>query len=366
MDNRHNKDYIRKRYRNANGEGLEKIPAKERPKLFEDSGEKRIAVYARVSTLTSQQTSSFELQQKYYSDFVNKQTGWDLVKIYSDEGISGTSINKINGFKQMIEDAKKGEFDLILVKSVSRFSRNVADGTTTINELKALNPPVGVYFENEGLYTLTNDTELPFNMFQMIAQEESRIKSVSMNASYEMRVLSRIFLTPPLLGYDQDEYGNLIVNPNEAKIVQLIFYMYLDGYSTEEIAETLTKHNCKTKKGNTNWTQGSITNVLHNERHCGTILTRKTWTPDYKTHKSRKNRGDLDQYLDHDHHTPIISRDDFNAVQKILANSMYGGKSFMPELYVESGGELDGYVVINPRWASFTSHDYKNASGNND
>jgi len=88
MNNRQNKDYIRKRYRNASGEGLEKIPAKERPKLFEDSGKKRIAVYARVSTLTSQQTSSFELQQKYYSDFVDRQSGWELVKIYSDEDAS--------------------------------------------------------------------------------------------------------------------------------------------------------------------------------------------------------------------------------------------------------------------------------------
>ena len=266
----------------------------------------------------------------------------------------------------MIEDAKKGAFDLIVVKSVSRFSRNVADGTTTINELKEINPPIGVYFENEGLYTLTNDTELQLNIFQMMAQEESRIKSVSMNASYEMRYSHELFLTPPLLGYDQDEYGNLIVNSDEAKTVQLIFYMYLDGYSTEKIAETLTTLNRKTKKGNTTWKQGSIVNVLHNERHCGSVLARKTWTPDYKTHKSRKNRGDQNQYLAHDHHTPIISRDDFNAVQKILANSMYGGKNFMPELYVESGGELDGYVVINPRWASFTSHDYKNASGNND
>ena len=363
-NNNEKKEKIRKRYRNAVAKGLEKIPAKTQPKLFEDEEAKRVAVYARVSTLATQQTSSIEMQRTHYSNFINRQNGWELVKIYSDEGISGTSLRNRDGFKQMIADCKKGGIDLIVVKSVSRFSRNVVDGITNIDELKALNPPVGIYFENEGIYTLTNDSEFALNLMQSVAQEESRIKSVAMNSSYEMRFSNGLFLTPPLLGYDHDEDGNLVVNPVEAQTVKLIFFMCLRGYSTKIIAETLGALGCKTKKGNTGWTESSIIGVLHNERHCGDVLARKTWTPDYKTHRARKNRGEQNQYIKRDHHEPIISRDDFNAVQKILANAKYGGRSFLPELAAVSGGGMNGYVGINPRWAAFTAEDYKRASEN--
>jgi len=357
------KEKIRNRYRNSKAEGLEKIPAKSRPKLFDDDDtDKRVAVYARVSTLATQQTSSFELQQKHYTDFVDRQNGWELVKIYSDEGISGTSLNRREGFKEMIEDCKKGGIDLIVVKSVSRFSRNVVDGISIIDELRALNPPVGVYFEMEGIYTLTNDNELSLTLLQTMAQEESRVKSVSMDSSYEMRFSHGIFLTPKLLGYDNDADGNLIINHDEAQTVKLIFYMYLSGHSTADIATKLTELGRKSKKGNTTWSQGTVLSVLQNERHCGAVLARKTFTPNYKTHKSRKNRGEKNQYRDPEHHEPIISRDDFHAVQKMIANAKYGVKSFMPILQVTNGGELDGYVTVNPRWAAFTAGDYIKAS----
>ena len=356
------KEKIRSRYRNSKPDRLVKITARAHPKLFDDESVKRVVVYARVSTLATQQTSSFELQLKHYKDFIERQNGWELVKIYSDEGISGTSLNHRNGFKQMIEDCKKGGIDLIVVKNVSRFSRNVVDGITSVDELKALCPPVGVYFENEGIYTLTNDSEFALTLMQSVAQEESRAKSVAMDASCEMRFSHGLFLTPPLLGYDHDQDGNLIINQDEAITVKLVFYMYLGGYSTKYIANELTKLGRKTKKGNIKWTQSSITSVLRNERHCGAVLARKTWTPNYKTHKKRKNRGDRNQYYDADHHTPIICVDDFHAVQKMLANAKYGVRSFMPELNVIRGGELDGFVTINPRWAAFTADDYKHAS----
>ena len=362
--NEEKKEKIRNRYRNSNADRLEVIPAKPSPKLFDDDDHKRVAVYARVSTLATQQTSSFELQQKHYTDFVDRHDNWELVKIYSDEGISGTSLKRRDGFIEMIGDCKKGMIDLIVVKSISRFSRNVVDGISIIDELRALDPPVGVYFEMEGLYTLTNDNELSLTLMQTMAQEESRIKSVSMDASYEMRFSHGIFLTPPLLGYDRDEDGNLVINHDEALTVKLIFYMYLSGHGTMAIASKLAELGRKTKKGNAKWTQNSIVNVLRNERHCGAVLARKTWTPNYKTHKARKNRGDRNQYYDPHHHAPIINRDDFHAVQKMLANAKYGVRSFMPELNVICGGELDGFVTINPRWAAFSACDYMQASEN--
>lgn len=154
-----------------------------------------------------------------------------------------------------------------------------------------------------------------------LAQEESHTKSEIMNSSIEMRFRRGIFLTPTLLGYDHDEEGNLVVNEEEAKTVRLVFYMYLYGYSCQEIADTLTNLKRETKKGNTRWSHASVLQILQNERHCGDVLARKTYTPNYLDHKSKKNRQDRNQYRKRDHHEPIISRDDFIAVQHMISNT---------------------------------------------
>ncbi|MCL1903706.1 MAG: recombinase family protein [Oscillospiraceae bacterium] len=353
------KERIRKRYTKGRAENAEYIPAKEQKSLFDSDEEMRVAVYARVSTLNTQQTSSQVIQEKYYEDFVSRQKGWELVNIYSDEGISGTSLKNRDAFKQMIEDCQKGGIDLIVVKSVSRFTRNVKDGRASIDMLTDLNPPVGVWFENERIYSLSNDRAFILDLMMSLAAEESRAKSAAMEISLKMRFEHQILLTPPLLGYDNDENGELIVNEDEAKIVKLIFRMYQRGYSTKDIAEKLTALGLSTKAGNKIWSQGSVLGILQNEKHCGRVLTWKTFTTSYKTHKKRKNRGERDQYLYYDHHEAIISPDDFNAVQKMIANSKYGGHSFMPELYTITEGFLKGFVSVNPRWASFTPDDYR-------
>jgi hypothetical protein len=194
-----------------------------------------------------------------------------------------------------------------------------------------------------------------------MAQEESHNKSEIMNASIEMRFSRGIFLTPVLLGYDHDENGNLIVNEDEAQTVKLIFFMYLCGYPVQEIAETLTTLKRQTKKGNTVWSAASLLQTLKNERYCGDVLAHKTYTPNYLDHKSRKNMRNRTQYRQLDHHEAIISRDDFNAVQKLIKNSRYGHKGFLPELHVITEGSLKGYVSINPTWAGFKPIDYYDA-----
>ena len=199
-------------------------------------------------------------------------------------------------------------------------------------------------------------------MFSGIAQEESRIKSNAMNASIEMRFGSGIFLTPPLLGYDRDEEGDLIINEEEAKIVRLIFFFYLYGYTCQQIADTLTQLGCRTKRGNAVWSAGSIFGVLRNERHCGAVRARKTFTPNYLNHKSRKNRGDRLSYFVEDHHEPIIAPEDYFAVQKLLSNAKYGGRGILPELHTIAEGALQGYVAVNPHWAGFEAADYREAS----
>jgi len=353
---------IRERYKGIDASEIDVIEATPKVHLMEETALKRVAVYARVSTDDPNQTSSYELQKNHYQDVVSKQPNWTLTEIYADEGISGTSLKHRDSFIRMINDCKAGKIDLIITKSVSRFARNIVDCISYQRELKALSPPVGILFETEGIYTLNDNSEMSLAFIATIAQEESHTKSEIMNASIEMRFRRGIFLTPTLLGYDHNEDGELVINEEEAKTVRLIFYMYLYGYSCQEISETLTTLKRKTKKGNTRWSAGSILQILQNERHCGDVLARKTYTPSYLDHKSKKNRKDRNQYRRLGNHEAIISRDDFIAVQHMISNAKYKNKEILPSLHVIEDGILQGFVPIHPRWAGFTPDDYLNAS----
>ena len=356
------KNKIRERYKGVSLDELDVIPALPQEDIFAVENEQRVAVYARVSTDDPRQTSSYELQKNHYHDVISKSPNWKLVQIYADEGISGTSLQHRDQFKLMIEDCKQGKIDLIVTKSVSRFARNVVDCIGYVRELLALPHPVGVFFETERLNTFDPKSEMVLSFMATLAQEESHTKSEIMNASIEMRFRRGIFLTPILLGYDHDEDGNLVINEGEAKIVKLIFMMYLNGCTCQEIADTLTELGCMTKKGNTVWSPGSILQILQNERHCGDVLAHKTYTPNYLNHKSKKNMQNRPQYRKRNHHEAIISRDDFIAVQRLISNAKYGNKGLLPELKVIPEGVLKGFVSINPRWAGFKEDDYINAS----
>lgn len=356
------KDKIRARYKGVNLDELEVVPARRLPGIFDEDEERRVAVYARVSTDDPRQTSSYELQKNYYTDMVDRHPNWTLVDIYADEGISGTSLKHRDAFNRMVVDCKAGKIDIIVTKSVSRFARNIVDCISISRQLAAQNPPVEVFFETEHINTLNDKSEMSLAFTATMAQEESHTKSSIMNASVEMRFSHGIFLTPPLLGYDQDENGNLVINEEEARTVRLIFFMYLYGYTCQQIAEALTQLECKTKKGNTSWSVGSILQILKNERHCGDVTSRKTYTPSYLDHKSRVNRGERTQVIKRDHHEAIIARDDFIAVQRLISNAKYGNKGILPELRVVTEGALRGFVLINPRWAAFSVDDYYEAS----
>lgn len=355
------KEKIRERYKGINPDILEVIPAKKRADFYDDEP-RRVAVYVRVSTDDPRQTSSYELQKNYYEDMVQRHESWTLVEIFADEGISGTSLQHRDAFNRMIRECKAGKINLIITKSVSRFARNIVDCISIVRELAALNPPVGVFFETEHIFTLKDDSEMGLSFQATMAQEESHVKSNIMNASIEMRFSHGIVLTPVLLGYDHDENGELIINEEEAKTVRLIFFMYLYGYTCQQIADILTDLKCETKRGNTTWSATSILQQLRNERHCGEVLTRKTFTPSYLNHKSKKNTGDRTQHRWRGHHEAIISRDDFIAVQHLIDNAKYGNKGILPELQVIPEGALKGFVSINPHWAGFHDVDYEVAS----
>lgn len=357
------KERVRRRINTkVDPENYEFIPAKKPIDYYDNDIRQRVAVYARVSTDNVQQTSSYELQKKYYEDFVVHHPNWTLVKIYADEGISGTSLAHRDEFNSMIADCRSGKIDMIITKSVSRFARNVVDCISVVRMLAELPSSVGVFFESECIFSLKDDSQMALSFQATMAQEESHIRSRSMETSLRMRLDGGLPLTPKLLGYSHDADGNLVVNPDEAPTVKLIFYMYLYGYSTSDIAVALTELGRKTYLGNVKWTSNSIVQVLRNERHCGDVLTRKTFTPNYLNHKARKNRGDRPQSLYRNHHEGIVSRDDFIAVQHLLNNSKYGNRSILPELRVIDSGLLRGFVTINPRWAGFKPADYYQAS----
>ena len=356
------KNRIRERYKGGDTSTTIKIPAIPKPSIYDDTTERRVGVYARVSTDNLNQTSSYELQKNYYTDLIDKNPMWHLVDIYADEGISGTSLNHREEFKRMIADCRAGKLDLIITKNVARFARNIVDCISYARELKALKNPVYIIFESQNINTRDDDSEMQLSIHATLAQHESHAKSNTMNASIDMRYSKDLFLVCPLLGYDVDENKQLVINEEEAKVVRFIFFMYMSGATCQQIADTLTEYGIKTKRGNTKWAPSSILQILQNERECGDLIARKTWTPNFLDHKSKKNNNDKTQYKKPNHHEGIISRADFMAVQQLINNAKYRHKGFLPELRVIKEGLLKGFVPIVPTWAGFSADDYILAS----
>lgn len=355
------REKVHKRYSNRREPDVI-YPAKKQVDFYDADIHQRVAVYVRVSTDNLGQETSYELQKNYYEEFVLKHPNWKLVKIYADKGISGTSTKHRVELNQMLADSRAGKIDLIITKSVSRLARNTVDCITMVRNLAELRNPVGVFFESECIFSLNEDTNMPLSFLASIAENESRIRSRSMEVSLAQRLNGGLPLTPKLLGYSHDTDGKLVINPDEAPTVKLIFYMYLSGYSSSHIAKTLEALGKRTFLGNSKWTSGTVIQVLRNERHCGDVLTRKTFTPDVISHKSKKNRGERQQSLYKGEHEAIVSRDDYIAVQHMINNAKYGGKSILPELRVIESGVLKGFVTISPKWAGFKAADYLQAS----
>ena len=338
-------------------------PAKNHDNYPKTDEYQRVGIYARVSTLNPEQTSSYELQQKYYEELVSRYPKWELVKIYADEGKSGVTIQHREAFNEMMADAYAGKLDLIIVKNISRLARNVIDFLSTVRKLAERK--VGILFESEAIFSLNSDSHLALSFQATVAEEESRIRSRSMETSLRMRLDHGLPLTPELLGFMHNEDGKLVPNPETCQIPKLMFSMCLFGYSLEMIAEILMKLNKKTYLGNAKWTASGVRKSLQNERYCGDVITRKRFSKfpaDVVDQKTFKNRGEKPQSHYMDWHDPIVSRDDFIAVQHILHNTKYGGQSFLPELCVIPEGLLKGFVVVHPRWGSFSKDDYIQAS----
>ena len=275
----------------------------------------RLAAYCRVSTNNEDQLLSFDNQVNYYRDYADRHTEYDLVEIYADEGISGTSTRHREEFLRMIADCEAGKIDMIITKSISRFARNTADCLKYSRLLKDLG--IAVQFEKENINTLEGAGELLFTILSSLAQDESR--SISENTTWGIRSLFRqgkLHLnTNRFLGYDKDGKGHLIVNKEQATIVQRIYNEYMDGINPDVIARRLCEEGIPGVMGEPKWVCATIMGILQNEKYTGDALLQKTYTVDFLTKKMAKNDGQIEQYWVKDNHEAIIDKELWKAVQ---------------------------------------------------
>ena len=276
---------------------------------------RKVAAYARVSTDSDEQYTSYETQKTYYENYIKSKPEWEFVRVYADEGISGTNTKKREGFKSMITDALDGKIDLIVTKSISRFARNTLDTISYIRKLKSAG--VEVYFEKENLWSLDSKSEFVLTIMASIAQEESR--SISMNVTlgkrWQMQEGKVSFAYSRMLGFKKTENGYAI-DKEQAKIVKEIYTDFLIwGMTSTGIANKLTKRGVKTPSGKSEWSKNNIESILTNEKYKGDALLQKTYVVDYLEHKVAMNKGEITQYYVKDSHEAIIDKAEWDMVQ---------------------------------------------------
>ena len=280
---------------------------------------RKVAAYARVSTDHEDQQSSYEAQVDHYTKYIQSREDWEFVKVYADEGISGTSTKHRKGFKEMIGDALDGKIDLILTKSVSRFSRNTVDCLNNIRLLKENG--IEVSFEKENINTFDSKGELLLTIMGSLAQEESR--SISLNCTWGQRKRFKDGkATVPFqrfLGYDKGPNGEFIINPEEAEIVRFIYRSFIGGNSAPRIAKTLMEKGIKSPAGKDKWNASTVRSILQNEKYKGDARLQKSYTVDYLTKKKAKNNGELESYYVTGHHEAIVSAEAYAKVQTLLS-----------------------------------------------
>ena len=289
---------------------------------------RKVAGYARVSTDFEEQLTSYAAQVDYYTKYIQKREDWEFVKVYTDEGISATSMAHRDGFNQMIADALDGKIDLIITKSVSRFARNTVDSLTTVRKLKEKN--VEVYFEKENIYTLDSKGELLITIMSSLAQEESRSISENVTWGHRKRFADGKVSLPykRFLGYRKGADGLPEIVPDEAEIVRQIYKQFLEGKSYYAIAKNLTDRGIPTPAGKEQWHIRTIGSILTNEKYKGSALLQKKFTVDFLTKKTKVNEGEVPQYYIEESHPAIISPEEFELVQAEMAKRKQLGRKF--------------------------------------
>ena len=355
---------IKKFEKQADGDTV-RIPAKAKydRRRLEDKN-LRVAAYCRVSTDSDDQFSSFEAQKEHFAKSVANHPNWVLYKVYADEGISGTSTKKRDEFNRMMEDALAGKFDMIITKTVSRFTRNVVDGLKAARMLLKASPKIGIYFEEDKFNTLMPNSEFLLTIMLSLAQGESTKKSETMQTCFEWKCQREDFFCPTvyLLGFDTNEDGDMVIEPEGAKTVRAIFTLYLAGTSASEIARTLTDLGRPTGKNNLYWSSTSVMNIIRNEKYCGDILGQKSYVVDVLEHLRSKNEGQKDFYYKMNHHPAIVTREEYIRAL-IMSRGNRNSHHFNPayEMCVIAEGLLSGFIPVNCAFGGYDAGHYMGA-----
>ncbi len=340
---------------------ITKIPAtknKYTQTLIREKKKRRVAGYARVSTDKDEQFTSYEAQVDYYTEYIRRNPDWEFVKVYTDEGITGTSRKRRDGFNEMVSDALAGKIDLIVTKSVSRFARNTVDSLVTIRELKSSG--VEVYFEKENIYTFDDKGELLLTIMSSIAQEEARNISENVTWGQRKRFADGKYSMPfkSFLGYERGEDGKPVINEKEAETVRLIYKLFQQGKTPYAVSCYLNARNIPTPTGKTKWNSTTVASILTNEKYKGDALLQKEFTVDYLTKKKKRNEGEVVQYYIENSHPAIIDPAEWDQVQaeftrrKDIGRSYSGASIFSTKLICSDCGDFFGVKV----WHSTDKH----------
>lgn len=293
----------------------------------------RVAAYVRVSSDSEDQENSFITQYDYYVDKINKTPEYQFVDIYADDGITGTELDKRDEFNRMYMDCVKGNIDLILVKSISRFARNTYDCIDMVRKLKHLG--TNVIFEKEKVDTRTMTSEVEIAALSSMAQEESISLSKNVRLGIQFRMKNGTFKQGCLpYGYTLGEDGTWIIVEEQAKIVRMIFNAYINGTSLNRIASELSKAGIIKNDGTSNWTGKRIAYIIRNERYMGDAILQKSYTDDFPF-KTHPNRGEKDMYYVKKHNVPIVSEEIFKKANNLLKEQ---GNRYYKENRPQSAG----------------------------
>ena len=323
-----------------------KIPADARKASRVEPGRKlKVAAYCRVSTDDEDQLNSYRVQKDYYSKHIISNDNWEFAGVYADEGITGTQVKKRDDFLRMIKDCEKGKIDMILTKSVSRFARNIVDSITFVRKLKAMG--ISIYFEEQNIDSLKEDSETYIGIYSVMAQSESENISANVKWGISKRMENGTYCcNMNMFGYRRDKITKKVyIIPEEAEVVRTIFRYFLDGMSIYQIKHFLEDSGFKTFSGGDTWHKTTILNMLQNEKYCGDIMYQKTYCVDCISKKKKVNNGQKARYLVQDDHEAIITRDVFYAVQAEIAKRNTERKK--SELFSTTKGRYSGKYALS-------------------
>lgn len=292
---------------------MKKITKIEENKALLVKRKARAAAYCRVSTASDEQLISLDTQKAHYEDYIKSNSEWEYVGIFYDEGITGTKKECRDGLNSLIDACEKGRVDLVITKSISRFSRNTTDCLELVRKLIGLK--ITVIFEKENINTDTMESELMLSILSSLAESESVSISDNNKWSIQKRFQNGTYIISyPPYGYKNVD-GEMIVVPEQADVVKKIFEDTLAGKSTNAIARILNDNGVKSKKGG-NWTPGVINAIIRNEKFTGDVIFQKTYTDSQFSRHT--NDGELNQYLCENHHEPIVSHEIFDKANEVL------------------------------------------------